>query len=109
MGYPQSGMGYQQAPQTHGKATASLVCGILAFALCGIFTGIPALILGSQAVREIDSSGGRLGGRGLATAGRILGIISIVLTILAAIAVALIFIFGDVDTTTNDEFGLAFS
>ena len=103
MGYPQSGMGYPQAPQTHGKATASLICGILAFALCGIFTGIPALILGSQAMREIDASGGQLGGRGLATAGRILGIISIALTILVAILVAIIFIFGETDTT--NEFG----
>ena len=103
MGYPQSAMGYQQAPQTHGKATASLICGILAFTFCGIFTGIPALILGSQAMREIDAPGGQLGGRGLATAGRILGIISIALTILAAIAIALIFIFGDTDTT--NEFG----
>jgi hypothetical protein len=73
--------------------------------ICGIFTGIPAVILGAQAVREIDASGGQLGGRGLATTGRILGIINVALTILAAlvvlVALVLILVFGEADTTSD--------
>jgi hypothetical protein len=69
--------------------------------LCSIFTGIPAMILGSIAMAEIDASGGRLGGRGLAVAGRILGIISVALSILFVILLVIIVIFGETDTTSE--------
>lgn len=89
MGYPTA------APAgSSGKATASLVCGILGIVLCGIFTAIPAVILGGQAIREIDGSGGAISGRGQASAGRILGFISIALTVLAVIAWILILVFA---------------
>ncbi|MEI7058089.1 DUF4190 domain-containing protein [Nocardioides sp. CCNWLW239] len=64
------------------KALWAMILGILSLICCGIFTGIPALILGKQAQGEIDASGGAIGGRGMATAGFILGIISIAVTIL---------------------------
>lgn len=70
------------------KAIWALVLGILGLVCCGIFTGIPALILGKQAQGEIDASGGAISGRGMATAGFILGIISIVWTVLAVILYA---------------------
>ncbi len=53
---------------TSGKATASLVLGICSL-FCNILTGIPALILGLLALRDIGRSRERLGGRGLAIAG----------------------------------------
>jgi hypothetical protein len=56
------------APPTSGKATASLILGVLAV-LFNFVTGVPALILGILALRDIDRSRGRLGGRGLAIAG----------------------------------------
>jgi hypothetical protein len=69
---------YQQAPVTDGKATASLVCGILSIALClGFFTGIPAIVLGHISRKNIQQSGGRLQGGGLALAGLILGYVGV--------------------------------
>jgi prepilin-type processing-associated H-X9-DG protein len=57
-----------------GKATASLVLGILAIpCLCSLLTGIPAVILGLMALGDIRRSKGRLGGRGMAMTGTILG------------------------------------
>lgn len=68
---------------TNGKATASLVLGILSLFCCGFITGIAAIILGKQAQRETAISGQN--GAGLAQAGFILGIIGTVLSVLAAV------------------------
>ncbi|MFJ2758646.1 DUF4190 domain-containing protein [Nocardioides sp. NPDC087217] len=67
------------------KAIWALVLGILGCICCGIFTGIPAIILGKMAQNEIDASGGAQGGRGMATAGFILGIVAIVLFVIGLI------------------------
>jgi hypothetical protein len=70
---------YGQPQQPEGKATASLVLGILSLICGGIFCGIPAVILGHIAKSNIRKSGGRLTGDGKATAGLILGYFSIAL------------------------------
>jgi type II secretory pathway pseudopilin PulG len=78
------------APETSGKAIASLVLGICVFVL-GFFTGIPAIVFGHLAKSDIKKSGGRLQGEGLALAGLILGYLSVVfipfILIIAAIAI----------------------
>ena len=69
---------------TNGKAIASLVLAIIG----GGIGSILAIIFGRQARREIDASGGAQGGRGLATAGIILGwigIVAIAIVILIAV------------------------
>ncbi|MGO4258058.1 DUF4190 domain-containing protein [Marmoricola sp. RAF53] len=94
-GYPYPA--YPPAPQsTPGSATAALVLGILSIVMCGFVLGIPAIILGSRAKREIDASQGRLGGRSSAQAGFVLGIISTVFSGLATLIVLVVFIFGGV-------------
>ena len=60
------------------SAVTSLTLGILSLVLCGPFTGIPAMVLGRRAIRQIDSSGGRVKGRGLATAGFVTGLVGTV-------------------------------
>ncbi|GAB3660908.1 hypothetical protein GCM10027596_20310 [Nocardioides korecus] len=73
------GGGYGAVPQgTNKKAIWALVLGILGLVCCGFFAGIPAIVLGRSAQREIDASGGAQSGRGMATAGFILGIIGVV-------------------------------
>jgi len=67
------------------KAIWALVLGILGCVCCGFFAGIPAIILGKMAQNEIDASGGTQGGRGMATAGFILGIVAIVFGIIGII------------------------
>ena len=71
-----------QPRRTNPKATWALILGILGTVLCCLFAGIPAIVLGHQARGEIDSDPEGQEGRGMATAGFVLGIISTVLSVL---------------------------
>jgi type IV pilus assembly protein PilA len=71
---PQHGYG---PPPTDSKATASLVFGILGLTCFWGFAGIPAVILGHLSKSSIRKSMGQLGGGGMATAGLVMGYISI--------------------------------
>jgi hypothetical protein len=73
------------APASHPRATLILVLGILSIPCCGLFTGIPAIILGNNAKKEIAASGGTMGGQGAVNAGYICGIIGTVLSIVGLI------------------------
>jgi Protein of unknown function (DUF1559)/Domain of unknown function (DUF4190) len=64
---------------TSGKAIASLGLGVLFFFAC--LSGIPAILLGRQALLDIDQSGGRLRGRRMASAGIVLGLLGCLFTI----------------------------
>jgi hypothetical protein len=70
----------------HPRATLILVLGILSIPCCGLFTGIPAIILGNNAKKEIAASGGTIGGSGAVNAGYICGIIGTVLSVIGIIA-----------------------
>ena len=58
-----------------GKAVASLVLGIVGVVLP--FVSAPAIGLGLFAMDDVRVTGGRIGGRGLAVAGFVLGIVSL--------------------------------
>lgn len=58
---------------TAGKATASLVLGLLSL-VCAIFAGLPAIVLGRLGLAEINRGQGRVRGRGRALAGIALGV-----------------------------------
>ncbi len=88
---------YQTPPpsvyqSTSNLAIASLIAGILGWSLLPTIGAIVAVITGYMAKNEIRSSGGRLTGDGLATAGLVLGWINIALAVvgicLAALAIA---------------------
>jgi hypothetical protein len=72
----------QPLQQSSSLAIASLVSGILGWFLIPIIGAIIAIITGHMAKNEIRSSGGRLSGDGMATAGLILGYVQVVLTVL---------------------------
>ena len=55
----------------------ALVFGILGILVCGLFAPF-AWIYGKRAEESVDSSGGAYGGRDMATAGKILGIVGTV-------------------------------
>ena len=86
---------YGYVPPNHPQATTALILGIVGLALCP-FVGIAGFVLGGRVRREIDAAPGQWGGRGLATAGWVLGIISIVyaalvlayIVVIAVVAVA---------------------
>jgi uncharacterized protein DUF4190 len=71
---------------TDTKATLSLVLGLISlvgiFCYIGLFVGIPAIILGALARRDIRRSGGAVGGSGMALAGIITGSIGSTLFLL---------------------------
>jgi hypothetical protein len=90
---PQYGAPQQNNPYTgppapagdHQRATLIMILGILSIPCCGLFTGIPAIIMGRMALQEIDSSGGAISGRGKVNAGFICGIIGTVLSVVGII------------------------
>ena len=65
-----------------------LILGILSLVVCGLFAGIPAWIMGSRDLKEMDAGIMDPEGRGITTAGKICGMISCIMTIIA-IAVAI--------------------
>ena len=85
----------QTGPTSSGKATASLVLGILGLILCPLVCSVLALVFGYQGRREIDGSGGRMGGRGSATAGIVLGWIGVVISVLFLILLVIGLLAGD--------------
>ena len=89
--YPPQAQPYpgQFQPQTDGKATASLILGILSILCFGLLTGLPAIILGHISRGNIQQSRGRLTGAGMALTGLILGYVSIISTILIIAAIAI--------------------
>jgi hypothetical protein len=69
-------------------AVASLVSGIVGLPLslcCTIFAGVPAIVLGFIARREIRNAEGAVGGEGLALAGLILGFVAVALGVAGAV------------------------
>lgn len=58
----------------HPRATTALVLGILGLVVCGVAAPL-AWATGRRALAEIDASQGRLGGRWMAQAGYVLGVI----------------------------------
>jgi len=88
-GYPggqptwQAGGGYP-ATKTNGLAIAALVCGIGQI-LLGLIAGIPAIIMGHIARRQIRQTGE--GGAGMAMAGLVLGYLGVALSVIFIIAI----------------------
>ena len=70
--------------------TVSLILGVAAcFLVCcsgGIWLGLPAAVVGFLGLRKTDSSPGRYGGRGLAIAGMVLGIVTFLASMFLLIA-----------------------
>jgi hypothetical protein len=74
--------GYGQPQQTSPLAIVSLVLGIVGLLCCTLFVlGIAAVVTGYMARKQIAESQGRLKGGGMATAGLVLGAVSIVLAL----------------------------
>ncbi len=83
----QPGDPFRGVPPHHPNAVPALVCGILSLVMCGVFTGIPAIVMGTKAIRQIDRSNRSFDGRGMAKAGVVCGWISVAWTLLAILLV----------------------
>lgn len=71
-----------------------LILGILSFVLCGVFTAIPAWIMGNGDLKEMAAGTMDQTGRGLTNAGRILGMIATILTIISVVVFAIFAVLG---------------
>jgi hypothetical protein len=100
--YPGSPQGYRQ---DHPRANTALVLGILGIVLCQLISPF-AMSMGRKAMREIDASGGALGGRGSAQAGWILGLIGTILIGVTLLFVAVFVVIGIVAGSNTDSMGL---
>jgi hypothetical protein len=71
--------------------TLAMILGISSIVLSccygGIWLGIPAAVLGFLGMRNADKDGNRYGGRGMAVAGMVLGIISLLASLIFALIV----------------------
>ncbi len=83
------------APRNNDKALWSLVLGLLSIVACGFIAGIPAIILGGSAKREIRAAAGAQGGASMATAGIVLGWISVAITGLVFLFILAIVLLGE--------------
>lgn len=82
---PQSNPGaapYTGTTPTDGLAITSLVCGILGITMCGIVTGIVAVICGHMSLKKINTSPTPFAGKGMAIAGLVMGYLSILISAL---------------------------
>jgi hypothetical protein len=111
-GQPPYQQPYQVTPPNEGLGLAAMIIGIIslvgscAYGL-GLLGSPAALIMGRIAMKRIDRSEGRLGGRGMALAGFILGIVGTVLLVLSIIAVVIIIVVavnGGFDDTTYSDY-----
>ena len=71
-----------------------LVLGILSFFGCSIFSAIPAWIMGNSDLKEMDAGTMDPAGRGMTQAGKVLGIIAVVLAILFVVVMIALMAFG---------------
>lgn len=90
---------YPTAANGNQLALTSLICGIVAMLCCGLFTGIPAIITGFMARRQIAASAGAQSGQTQALWGIILGAVATVFTLIAA-AIWLVVVLASSSTPT---------
>jgi len=79
--------------RTSGLAVAGLVCGIVGLCTCGL-GAIAGIVLNVAALRRIARSHGHLGGKGLAVAGLVVSIATLVLGLILGGGAAIYVIHG---------------
>jgi len=72
------------AQRSNGKAVAALVCGLGGLVVAPVILSVVAIVLGIMARKECDADP-TLGGRGMATAGLVIGIATVVIGLLAIV------------------------
>lgn len=77
----------QPAPKGDTRAIMALVLGLMSMTCMGLFAGIPAIVIGAMARKEIDRSQGALTGRGIAAGGIVTGLFGTGLSLVALLMV----------------------
>jgi hypothetical protein len=84
--------GYPSVPETDLRAIVALVLSIASFALCPFVAAIAALVVAGAAKRDILASGGAKAGLGLVTVARLISWANLVLSVVAAILIAVLLV-----------------
>jgi hypothetical protein len=87
---PPPGLPIARPKPNDGSAIASLILGIASFFICWLIFGVLAVVFGYIGKRNIEDSGGTLGGESFAVAGIILGWINIAIFAIIAIIVLVV-------------------
>jgi hypothetical protein len=99
----QAATGPEPAPGgSNGKATASLVFGIVGLLVCPVVCSVVAIVLGHRARREIAASAVRQN-RGVATAGIVLGWIGIAIALLGLLFFLFVALVADGPVTSEGD------
>ena len=88
---------------TDDKAVWALVTAIGGYFLCPIILHVVAWVLANQSLATIRSSGGRIGGEGVASAARVLAIVGLVLYGVAILLVVLLVLVGVIVVSSADS------
>jgi hypothetical protein len=85
--WPHAGHGAVSAPPPRSarKAVTALLLGLFSVTCLGALAGIPAIVVGSLARKDIDRSGGRLTGSGMAAFGIVSGLFGTGLSLVLAL------------------------
>ncbi len=107
-GYPPQGyqaVGYPVQTQTDSKAIIGLVLAITSWIICPLLPAVAALIVAGQSSRAIDESDGRLEGRSMNTATKVIAWLNIALWAVGILVVVLLIIVGvSVDWTFIEDY-----
>jgi hypothetical protein len=79
---------YTTQPQPHPRGTTILILGILSLFCFGIVLGTIAFIMGNNALKEIDANPSAYTNRSTVNAGRIIGLIGAILSVITIIIFA---------------------
>ncbi len=93
---PPTGSGNFQPSSGSASSSAiwALILGIASWVACGIFSAIPAWIIGKKEIAKIEAGQSDTAGKTMAQIGMWLGIIQVILGILALIVILVIVLLG---------------
>ena len=84
-----------EGTRTSSLAIVAFVLGLLSVIAClGPFTGVPAIVIGHRANREVVQSDGRVNGQALALTGLATGIVGTLIGIVAVAFMTWYFVMG---------------
>lgn len=105
-GGPTPGYGYgYPLRRDHPQATTALILGIIGLVACQLLSPV-ALVVGRRAMNQIDRDPEAYGGRGMATAGFVLGIIGTAFLALALAFLVLVIVVAIVGSDTEGNLSL---
>ena len=102
---PQPPYGYNQPSQgTSTNAILALVFGILSYIACGLFSAIPAWIIGKNEIANISRGESSESNKTMATIGMWLGIVNVILCAIAIIVLLILLILGVFTASTIQNY-----